>query len=324
MRALPGAVRALTCAALAAVTAASFAGVAAAQFPDRTIHIVVPWKAGGGTDSIARGYQEAFEQSAGQSVVIDNISGARGVTGMVNVLQSRAEGHTLLLNGSTDITATMTFQDLPFTLDDLAYVGGFYTSPTWVLSHKDRDIETLQDFFDLAEENPGETTLATAGSTQLLMAHAIKGATGLDFRIVPFSGGADLKKAMIGNEVDAGIFHAPVMLSEIKAGLIEVIGTGAPLDNLVYEPARDTQTLKDYDIPLTFRITRGLFVPKETPDDVVAELRRIAKEAAESEQFAQFGQTFGFEPEWLPGDEFEEQVRQELETFQNIKAEYID
>ena len=314
----------LTLVAAAAVAAGSAVAPASADYPEQPIHVVVPWKAGGGTDSIARGYQTALEQAAGESVVIDNISGARGATGTMRVLESDADGHTVLLNGSTDITAALTFKELPFSLDDFAYIGGFYTSPTWILSHKDRGISTLQDFFDAAEANPGEVTLGTAGSTQLLMAHAIKGATGLDFRIVPFSGGADLKKAMIGNDVHAGIFHAPVMLNEVKAGMIDVIGTGAPLDNLVYEEARDAPTLKDHDIPLEFKITRGLYVPKDTPQEVVDKLRTLAEEAAKSEAFAKFGESYGFQPVWVPGDEYEQQLRDELATFQDISEQYIE
>lgn len=297
---------------------------AADEYPDGTIRIVVPWKAGGGTDSIARGFQAAFEEAAGSSVIIDNVSGARGVTGTLKVVNSDPDGHTLLLNGSTDITAAMTFKDLPFSLDDMTYVGGFYTSPTWVLSHSDRGIDSLGEFLDLAKQNPGEVQLGTAGSTQLLMSHAIKGITGLDFRIVPFSGGADLKKAMIGNDVHAGIFHAPVMLSEVKDGMIKVIGTGKPLDKLTYEPARDTETLRDNDIPLNFAITRGLYAPKGTPKEILDKLRSITKEAAMSEKFAKWGESFGFAPVWVPGDEFRNQLKEDLKNFKEIKAEYID
>ncbi len=150
----------LLIAALAAVGMTMvFAGSAVAQYPDRTIRIVVPWKAGGGTDSIARGFQAAFEEAAGVSVVIDNVSGARGVTGTLKVVNANPDGYTLLLNGSTDITAAMTFKKLPFTLDDLSYVGGFYTSPTWVISHKDREIKTLEQFLELAKQNPDEVKI---------------------------------------------------------------------------------------------------------------------------------------------------------------------
>lgn len=303
------------------------AAPAMAEFPVDTIHVVVPWKAGGGTDRIGRAIASAIEEAAGVSVVVDNINGAGGVTGSLNVAQGKADGYSLLMNGSSDMTASMTFQpQLPISLDDFAFIGGFFNSPTWVLANADRGYTSLEELIEKAKTNPGEVTIGTAGpaGAQMLMAAAIKGATGADFRIVPFSGGADLKKALLGDQVDAGIIHAPVLLSEAKEGLISVIGTGQKLTNLTYEPLRGVATLEDIGIPIQIGITRGLYAPKDTPSDVVAKLKEIAQKAAESDSFKEFGESFGFTPVWVPGDEFEAQVRSELATFQKIKAEHID
>ncbi len=116
----------------------------------------------------------------------------------MKVARGKADGYTLLLNGTTDMTAVLTFKDVPFSLDDFAYIGGFFTSPTWVLCHKDRGYKDLQEFLGKAKANPGKLTLGTAGpaGAQMLMASAIKGFTGADFRIIPYSGGKDLKKAL--------------------------------------------------------------------------------------------------------------------------------
>jgi len=306
---------------------ALLAGIAqATDYPKRTIHMVVPWKAGGGTDSIGRGFAEGMKAVIDQSVVVDNISGAGGVTGTVKVARGKADGYTLLMNGTTDMTAVLTFKDVPFSLDDFTYIGGFFLSPTWVLSHKDRGYKDLADFLDKAKANPGKLTLGTAGpaGAQMLMASAIKGITGADFRIIPYSGGKDLKKALIGNQVDVGIIHAPVLLAEVKAGLIKVLGTGMPLDKITYAPVRDTATLKNIGIPIEIGITRGIYVPKATPKEVVVKLSEIVEKAAKSEAFKKFGKTFGFAPVWIPGPDFEKQIRAELVLFKEIKAKYID
>lgn len=310
-----------------ACTAVLLAGPAqAADYPSETIHLVVPWKAGGGTDSIGRGIATALEQVAGVSVVVDNIAGAGGITGSLKVAQAEPDGYTVLMNGTTDLTAAMTFQDLPVSLDDLRYVGGFFTSPTWILSHADTGITSLEGFLEKAKAKPGELTMGTAGpaGAQMLMASAIKGVSGADFRIVPFSGGADLKKAVLGNQIDAGIIHAPVLLSEAKEGMIRVIGTGKPLDRLTYEPLRDVATLKDVDIPVEIGITRGVYAPKGTSDEVVAKLESLLEKAAKSEAFRKFGEKFGFQPVWIPGDKFAEQIRSELAAFREIKKKHVD
>ncbi|MFQ5936059.1 MAG: Bug family tripartite tricarboxylate transporter substrate binding protein [Acidiferrobacterales bacterium] len=300
--------------------------VAAADYPEKAIHLVVPFKAGGGTDNIARGIAKALEEVAGVSIVVDNVTGAGGIKGILHALKSKPDGYTVLMDGSADITAPLTFKDLPFSLDDFTYVGAFFTSPTYILSHKDRKLTSLEELLKRAKANPGKLTVGTAGpqGAQMIMASAIKGITGADFRIIPYSGGADLKKALAGNQVDAGIIHAPVMLSAVKGGEINVIGTGLPLTKINYPPIRGTKTLKELGINIEIGITRGLLVPKGTPPDVVAKLRKIARRAAKGQTFKKFGDTYGFPPVWLDHGQFEKLIRDELAMNKEIKAKYID
>jgi tripartite-type tricarboxylate transporter receptor subunit TctC len=308
------------------VMSLSLSGAMAADYPSKTIHLVVPWKAGGGTDSIGRGIAEAIKTVIDQSVVVDNISGAGGVTGSIKVARSKPDGYTLLMNGTTDMTAALTFKDLPLSLDDFVYIGGFFQSPTWVLAHKDRGYKDLAEFLSKAKQNPGKLTLGTAGpaGAQMLMASAIKGISKADFRIIPYSGGKDLKKALIGNQVDAGIIHAPVLLAEVKEGLIDVLGTGMPLDKITYAPVRNTPTLNDINVPIEIGITRGVYAPKGMSKEVAGKLSDIVEKAAKSASFKKFGERFGFLPIWIPGPEFEQQIRKELKLFKDIKTKYID
>ncbi len=313
----------LSISAIAMMAAVAFSGAAQAKFPDRTIHIVVPWKAGGGTDTIARGFQKGFDAAAGQTAVIDNVNGAKSITGTLKVSKAKADGYTLLLNGSLDTTSNLAMKKLPYTLDSFKYIGGFYLTPTWFLTNVKRPYKDFGDFLKAAKPNPGKLTMGTAGSTHTLVSHAIKGATGLDFKIVPFSGGADLKKAMIGDDIDIGQFHAPVMLNEIKAGLIRPLAATQSMQGISYAPAKTLKTLVEYGIDLSLAGTRGLMVPKSTPDAIVAKLEAIAKKAALSDSFASFGKTFGFAPVWVSGKDYKKQLHDELVTLSAIKAKYI-
>lgn len=301
------------------------AAPAAAAYPDQTIHMVVPWAAGGGTDSIGRGFAEALKSVVNVAVVVDNISGAGGLTGSIKVAKGKADGYTLLMNGDSDITAALTFTDAPLDPGDFTYIGAFFESPTWILSHKDRKLTSLKEFLARAKASPGKLTLGTGGPTgaQMLMAAAIKGISGADFRIIPYSGGGALKKALLGDQVDAGIIHAPVLLPEVKAGLIKVIGTGLPLDKITYAPVRKTPTLEESGIPIRIGITRGIFVSKQTAPETVKILRGLVEKAAKSPAFTEFGNKFGFTPVWVPGPEFEKQINNELTLFRYIKGKYI-
>lgn len=295
------------------------------NYPNKPIHMVIPWAAGGGTDAIGRGIAEPMKEASGVPIVIDNISGAAGATGSIKVTQSKPDGYTVLMNGDTDLVSSIVFTDVkvPLTLDDFVFIGGFFESPTWILAHKDSGIDNMEGFLKKAKDNPGKLTLGSGGSTQMVMAAAIKGYTGLDFRIIPYQGGNDLKKALLGNQVDAGIIHAPVLLPEVEAGLIKVIGTGKPLSNITYKPVRSVKTLKEIGIPVSIGITRGVYMPKNTPADIQAKMAEIVQTAAKSESFKKFGQQFGFEPVWIPGSEFERENREAFQLFNEIKTKYI-
>lgn len=298
----------------------------AAGYPERPIHIVVPWKAGGGTDAIARAFAEGMKTVVSQPVVVDNITGGSGMTGVIRVAHAKSDGYTLLFDGSADITSTLTFKKFPVSLDDFIYVGGVYSSPTWILANNERHYKDFKDFLDKAKANPNKLTVGTASpaGAQMLMAAAIKGITSAPFRIIPYSGGKDLKKAMIGNQIDVGIIHAPVMLPEIKSGMIKVLTAGEPLDHVTDAALRDVPTLKHIGIPVEMGITRGIMVPKGTPKEIVDALSSIVEKAAKSKTFADFGQKFGFSPHWTDGSEFGARLRSELSRFKQIKAKYID
>lgn len=315
---------AVACVAVAVLTARLPAW--AAGYPERPIHIVVPWKAGGGTDAIARAFAEGMKTVVTQPVVVDNITGGSGMTGVIRVAHAKPDGYTLLFDGSADITSTLTFKKFPVSLDDFTYIGGVYSSPTWILANKERHFKDFKDFLSKAKASPNKLTVGTASpaGAQMLMAAAIKGVTGAPFRIIPYSGGKDLKKAMIGNQIDVGIIHAPVMLPEIKAGMIKVLAAGEPLEHVTYAALRNVPTLKDMGIPVEMGITRGIMVPKNTPKEIVDALSSIVEKAAKSRTFAKFGQKFGFSPHWTSGTDFGTRLHSELSRFKQIKTKYID
>lgn len=294
---------------------------AAAKYPADPIHLVVPWDAGGGTDVVARALADAMRPLAGVPVVVDNITGAAGSTGNKAVADAAPDGYTILFNGDTDILGAVSMMQAGYNLDSFTYIGGVFYSPTWILSHVDAGITDMKDFLAKANANPGKLVLGstTPSGAQMVMATAIQTATKAPFRIIPYQGGRDMSKALLGNQVAAGIIHAPVMLNEVKAGTIKVIGTGGSLRNCIYEPLRDMKTLEEIGIPVSMGIYRGLMVPKKTPADVVEQLTAIVKKAATSKEFTDFGQRFGFLPQWCDGAEYEKNIKAQLKNFEHMR-----
>ena len=300
--------------------------VALAAYPEKAIRIIVPYKAGGGTDSIARGFVSAFSKAAGVDVVITNVNGGAGSKGIIQVMKAKADGYNLVLTGSTDIIGLSTFRKMPFkSIGSLTPVGGVYTTPTYVLAHKDRGYKTLEEVIEKSKANPGKLIAGIGGKfgAHDVLANAVNGYKNAGFRIVAFDGGAMLKKATIANEVDICIIHSPVLLNEVKAGLLNVIGTGGSLAKITYPPIQKTKTLREMGIPADVGVTRGVWAPKGTPKDVIAKLEKFIEVATNSEEFKKFGNNFGFAPKYYTSSQFLDLLKLEQGVYTDIKGKFM-
>ena len=300
--------------------------IALAAYPEKAIRIIVPYKAGGGTDSIARGFVSAFSKAAGVDVVITNVNGGAGSKGIIQVMKAKADGYNLVLTGSTDIIGLSTFRKMPFkSIGSLTPVGGVYTTPTYVLAHKDRGYKTLEEVIEKSKANPGKLIAGIGGKfgAHDVLANAVNGYKNAGFRIVAFDGGAMLKKATIANEVDICIIHSPVLLNEVKAGLLNVIGTGGSLAKITYPPIQKTKTLREMGIPADVGVTRGLWAPKGTPKDIIAKLEKFIEVATNSEEFKKFGNNFGFAPKYYTSSQFLDLLNLEQGVYTDIKGKFM-
>ena len=300
--------------------------LALAAYPDKPIRIIVPYKAGGGTDSIARGFVGAFSKAAGVDVVITNVNGGAGSKGIIQVMKAKPDGYNLILTGSTDIIGLSTFRKMPFkSIGSLTPVGGIYTTPTYVLAHKDRGYKTLGEVIEKSKANPGKLIAGIGGKfgAHDVLANAVNGYKNAGFRIVAFDGGAMLKKATIANEVDICIIHSPVLLNEVKAGLLNVIGTGGSLAKITYPPIQKTKTLREMGIPADVGVTRGVWAPKGTPKDVIAKLEKFIEVATNSEEFKKFGNNFGFAPKYYTSSQFLDLLNLEQGVYTDIKGKFM-
>lgn len=293
----------------------------AAEYPSKPIHIIVPWDAGGGTDVVARALAEAMKNVTTVPIIVDNVVGAGGSTGNKKVAEAEPDGYTVLLNGDTDILGSLSVMKTGYTLDSFKYIGGVFYSPTWILSHKDSGITTFADFLERARKEPNKYILGstTPSGAQMVMCVMLQDASKAPFRIIPYQGGKDITKALLGNQVHAGVIHAPVMLAEVKAGIMNVIATGGSLAKSSYEPLRSMKTLKEQGIPVSMGINRGLFVPAGTPDTVVAALTAIVQKAVASPEFQAFGERFGFAPQWTDGASYKKNMQKELKIFEQVR-----
>jgi len=195
-----------TAAAVFAVAALGFGGVAAAQWPERPITLIVPFPAGGGTDTFARPLAAQLTTQLGQTVVIDNKGGAGGTVGAGVAAKAKPDGYTFFMGGAHHALAPSLYKSLSYNIQkDFVPVALVAQPPQVVVINASKlPVKTLQEFIDYAKKRPGEINFGTAGkgSTHHLAGELFAMQTGVKLVDVPYQGAGPMLSALIGGQVD--------------------------------------------------------------------------------------------------------------------------
>jgi tripartite-type tricarboxylate transporter receptor subunit TctC len=205
----------IACCALAA-------GIASAQsYPARPIRIIVPFPAGGPTDTIARVVGKHLTEAWGQPAVVDNRAGAGGNIGMGLAGNSAPDGYTMIFVSSSFVANPGLYAKIPYDpFKSFAPVSKVVASPHAFFSHPSVPVKTITDLINLAKKNPGKFNIATPGigTTPDLSAHLLRLDQKIDIVPVPYKGGAPSLAAVLGNQVAFGCQAVPPVTEHLKAG----------------------------------------------------------------------------------------------------------
>lgn len=303
-------------------------GIASADnFPSETIRLIVPYKPGGGTDSIGRAFALALEEVSGQAVIVENVSGSAGINGMLALAKSNPDGYTIALNGTTDVTAPIAFRENPpYEIDAFSCAGAIFNTPVWVLSHTDNGYGTLGDFLEDAKANPGKRIMGITGKVSAtdFVASTIKGTTGLDFKVVSFGGGGPLKKAIIANQVDAGVIISPVLLTEVKEGTLNALAGAGDMAGINHASSKGLSHIREYGADIDVSLIRGIWMPSGVDEEVQAKVETLVSEAISTDTFSSFASSFGFAPYSESGADFCGRLDQEVTDLQTVLSKYLE
>lgn len=254
-----------------------FATAALAQpaFPERPVHIVVPFGPGGLGDITMRTLGERLAAQLGKPVVIENQPGAGGVTAALNVKKARPDGHTLLCIVNGTAIAVSLFKHLPYDPQkDFVPVSLVTYFDLVILSGGGSRYGTLKDLVAAAKASPGKLNFATInpGSTQNLSAQLFKSVAGIDVQVVPFRTSADAAAAVVSGNADAVFESYAAMKGLIAGGKLKPLVVTAPR-SFGYLPG--VPTAAEAGVP-GYVVTgwNALAAPAGTPPDVVALLNK--------------------------------------------------
>jgi tripartite-type tricarboxylate transporter receptor subunit TctC len=262
-----------------AAAVAAISRIARAQaYPVRPISMIVPFPAGGPTDTIGRVVAEGMRASLGQPVVIDNVGGAAGSLATGKVARAVPDGYTIGLGSGTTHVANGVIYSLNYdVVTSFEPVSMLTTQPMVIVAKKTMQADTLQDLIAWLRANPDKASQGTAGagSTSHLAGIFFQMETGTRYQFVPYrnTGMQDLMAGLIDLMIDPAANSVP----QVRAGTIKAY---AVTSRHRTPAAPDVPTVDEAGLPaLQITSWHGLWVPKGTPRDIIAKLNEAVVEA---------------------------------------------
>lgn len=266
----------------------------AQTYPDRNITMVVPFAAGGPTDTVSRLVAESMSKELGQQIVIENVGGAGGTLGAGRVASADPDGYTILLHHIGMATSATLYRQLAYdTLDAFEYVGLVTDVPMTILSRKNLETTDLKSLIEYAKANKDTVTVANAGigAASHLCGMLFMSAIETPLVTVPYKGTGPAMTDLLGGQVDIMCDQTTNTTKQIQGGTVKAYAVTSPsrLDVLPDVPTAVEAGLPGFEVG----IWHGIYTPKGTPADVNERLSKALqvalKDANVSARFAELG-----------------------------------
>jgi tripartite-type tricarboxylate transporter receptor subunit TctC len=283
---------------LAALAALLISGgnALADSFPSHPITMVVPFSAGGPTDAMARILAERMRVTLGQNILIENVTGAAGSLGVGRVVRSPPDGYTISIGHLGTHVANGAIYKLGYDLvTDLAPVVLLPSNPMVIVSTNSVPAKTLPELLAWLKAKPTPPTAGTAGagSGSHIAGLYFENATGIKLQFVPYRGTAPALTDLVAGQIDIIVDQTSNSISQIRAKTIRAYAVTADkrVESAPEIPTTDEEGLKGFHMTLW----SGLWVPKDTPKDVIAKLNAAAIEAMNDPEVRKKFENLGLE-----------------------------
>jgi len=245
----------------------------AADYPSDEITFVVPFAAGGPTDTVTRLIAEPMSEELGQQIVVQNVEGAGGTVAAGQVADAEADGYEVLIHHIGMSTAPALYPDLAYDpLEDFKTIGLITDVPMTIVARSDFEPETLEELVSYVSDNADTVTLANAGigAASHLCGLLIESAIDVDLTEVPYDGTGPALTDLVGGQVDFMCDQTTNTTGQIQSGEIKGYAVTTPerIEALPDLPTTAEAGLPDVEVG----VWHGLYVPADTPDAIVQKL----------------------------------------------------
>ena len=293
--------------------------VFAADYPDRPIELVVPWAAGGATDSMTRAFAEAAKKHLTQPFIVNNKPGATGSIGFSEVARASPDGYKVaVLTAELLIIPHMGIGKV--TQDDFIPIARFNALASAITVRADAPWNSIEEFLDHARRNPGGVKVGNSGVGSIwhLAAAALQSKAKVEFSHIPFQGGDPAVLALLGGHVDAVAVSTAEVLTYVASGKLKTLAVMSEQRSKGFDAV---PTLKERNIDLAIGSWAGLGVPKNTPPKVVETLKTATAKAMREPALIEAMDKLNLNAAFATDTAFKTQMLRDSEIFRGLVSD---
>lgn len=262
--------------------------VYAQDYPTRPVSLIVPFAAGGPTDTLARNLAQHMSKTLKQQVIVENRAGAGGTLAANVVAKSKPDGYSVLIAHIGMATAPALYRKLPFNpLTDFEYIGQVADVPMTLISRAGLPAANYKELVTYIKANREKLNLGNAGlgAASHLCGLLFMSRIGVDIQTIPYNGTGPAMTALMGGQIDLMCDQTTNTVAPILAGRVNVFGVTSKtrVASIPYVPTLHEQGLKDFEVA----VWHGLYLAKGTPKPILDKINAALVAAVTDEQFKQ-------------------------------------
>ncbi|HUQ28515.1 MAG TPA: tripartite tricarboxylate transporter substrate binding protein [Usitatibacter sp.] len=304
-----------------AATCAVALTASAQSYPTRPVKLIVPFSAGGSTDIIARLTAAQLGKELGQAVVVENVGGAAGALGTMQVMNAAPDGYTLAIaTVSTMIVYPAAHPKPQYSLDNFAPITNIASMPNVLAVNQNFPAKDLKEFIAVLKANPGKYSFGTSGvgSINHMLGESFQAQAGVKMIHVPYKGSGPAMQDVMGGQIDSLFDQFPSSKAFIDAGKMRAIGVISPRRIAGY----DVMTMEEAGLKgFNDEAWYGMLAPAKTPPAVMARITEAMKKTMANPELRAQLEKIGARPVGNSPQEFAAQIRREIDGMKKVAKE---